>query len=323
MVVAAGLFDLLFPFFGIIGLGFAFGRRARIPEAGLAWMQAFIVYLALPCLFFRLISEKPVGELANWTFVLGTTCATAAAFALAFATGALCGLRPSETVLGAVAGSYSNVGYMGPPLVVSLLGAEASAPVALIFVFDTIFLFSATPALMALAGLERRGALATAGDAARKVMTHPFVVATLVAVAASSLRWQPPEAIGTMVTWLSRAAAPCALFVLGVTAALRPAARVPREVPALVAIKLVLHPAMVWVLLSLLPGIEPVWTEAAIVMAALPPALNIFVLARQYEVGVERASSCILVGTLASILTLSTAILLFQTGALPVRLFGY
>ena len=55
-----------------------------------------------------------------------------------------------------VAGSYSNIGYMGPPLVLSALGAGASAPVVLIFVCDSLLLFTLVPLLMALAGVERR-----------------------------------------------------------------------------------------------------------------------------------------------------------------------
>ena len=322
MADAAALFNLLFPFFGLVGLGILFAKLADVPESGLAWMQVFLIRLALPCLFFRLIADKPIGELANWPFIAGTTASTASAFALAFLLGRLKHFRPPETVMGAVAGSYSNVGYMGPPMVVSLLGAGASAPVALIFVFDTIFLFSATPALMALAGLERRSPLATLLDVLRKVLTHPFVVATILGIAASVLRWQPPRALDTMIGWLSGAAAPAALFLLGVTVALRPVGRIGADTLLLVAIKLVAHPLIVWTVLSAIGGLEAVWIEAAIVMAALPPALNIFVLARQYETGIERASACVLVGTVLSIATLSAFILLLGTGTMPPNLFG-
>jgi predicted permease len=316
-----GLFNLLFPFFGVIALGFAIARLAKVPEAGLAWMQLFLIYLALPCLFFRLISDKPIGELANWPFIAGTTLSTALAFGLSFLAGRLNGLRPPETVLGAVAGSYSNIGYMGPPMILGLLGPAASAPVALIFVFDTVFLFSATPALMALAGVERRSVLATALDVARKVLTHPFVVATMLAILASLFRIRPPPAIDTMIGWLSGASAPCALFLLGVTVALRPAGRLPPEVGWLVGIKLVLHPLIVWLVLASFGGFDPIWVETAIVMAALPPALNIFVLARQYDTGIERASACVLVGTVASIVTLTGFILLTRSGILPADPF--
>lgn len=316
-----GLFNLLFPFFGVIALGVLFARLAKVPEAGLAWMQLFLIYLALPCLFFRLISDKPIGELANWRFIAGTTLSTAIAFALSFLAGRLNGLRPPETVLGAVAGSYSNIGYMGPPMILGLLGSAASAPVALIFVFDTVFLFSVTPALMAVAGIERRSAIATGIDVLRKVFTHPFVVATIVAVLSSLLGVRPPAAIDTMIGWLSGASAPCALFLLGVTVALRPVGKLPPEVSWLVLIKLVLHPLIVWLVLATIGGFDPVWVEAAIVMAALPPALNIFVLARQYDTGIERASACVLVGTVVSIATLTGFILLTQSGILPLTPF--
>ena len=124
-----------------------------------------------------------------------------------------------------------------------------------------------------------------------------------------------------MVTWLSGAAAPCALFILGVTVALRPLWRIPAGVPTLAVIKLIVHPLLIWVLLSAVGDFGAVWTYAAITMAGLPPALNIFVIATQYNTGVERASACVLIGTLASMITLTGLLLLIRLGALPYDLF--
>jgi predicted permease len=45
-----------------------------------------------------------------------------------------------------------------------------------------------------------------------------------------------------MLQFLQSAAAPVALFALGVTVALRPFDRVPWEVPGMIAVKLVIHP---------------------------------------------------------------------------------
>ena len=150
-----GLFNLLAPFFGLIGLGFFCGRVVRQHEAGLAWMQFFLIYVALPCLFFRLIADKPLDQLANWRFIAVTTLSTFIAFALAFGSGWRHSRDLPQSVMQGVAGSYSNVGYMGPPLVLGALGAAASAPVVLIFVFDNLLLFSLVPLLMSVAGLER------------------------------------------------------------------------------------------------------------------------------------------------------------------------
>lgn len=316
-----GLLTILAPFFGLIGLGILSGRVARLPASGLAWMHFFLLYLALPSLFFRLISDTPIAELANWRFVALTTASTAAAFALSFAIGRLASPRLPDAVISAVSGSYANIGYMGPPLVVSVLGPAASAPVALIFVFDTLFLFTAVPALMALGGIERRSATEAALEVLRRVALHPFLLATAAGVLASLLGWRPPAAFDTMIGWLAGASAPCALFLLGVTVALQPVGRIAGAVSGIVAVKLLVQPLVVYLLISTVGSVDPVWAQAAVVMAALPPALNIFLLASQYRVGVEQASASVLVGTLGSMLTLTLILWLFRTGAIPPLLF--
>lgn len=315
-----GLFNLLAPFFGLIGLGFLCGKLVKQPEAGLAWMQFFVIYVALPCLFFRLIADKPLDQLTNWSFITATTLATLCAFALSFSAGWRHTKDLPQSVMQGVAGSYSNIGYMGPPLVLAALGQAASAPVVLIFVFDNLLLFSLVPLLMSVAGLERLSAGATIRRIVWRILTHPFNIATMLGIAASYLHLTLPGPVNQMVTWLSGAAAPCALFILGVTVAMRPLMRIPGEVPILAVIKLVLHPLIVWVLLSAFGDFGATWTYAALTMAALPPALNIFVISTQYNVGVERASACVLVGTIASMVTLTALLFVIRTGMMPYDL---
>jgi hypothetical protein len=69
-------------------------------------------------------------------------------------------------------------------------------------------------------------------------------------------------------------------------------------------------------MLSAIGGFDPVWVHTAVLMAALPPALNVFVLARQYEAWVEPASGSVLLGTLVSVATLTTVMWLVQHGGL-------
>lgn len=313
-----GLFNLLAPFFGLIGVGFFCAKVAGRPGDGLGWMQVFLINLSLPCLFFRIIAEKPLDQLANGPFIALTTIGTGCAFALSFATG----FRRSraempQAVIYGVAGSYSNIGYMGPPLILFAIGADASAPLALIFVFDNLLVFSLVPLLMAVAGIEKRSPAAAVGEVAWRVITHPFNVATGAGILVSTTHLRLPEAATTMIGWLAGAAAPCALFLLGVTVGLRPLGRIGKDVPVLVLIKLVLHPLLAYLLLSAWGGFGAAWIDAAVLIAALPPALNIFVIASQYEVGVERASACVLVGTLASIVTLTGFLWLIKTGRMP------
>lgn len=87
MADLATIFNLVAPFFGLILLGYLIGRYRQAPEAGLAWLQFFLIYVALPPLFYRLIADKPVTELANGRFILATTLSTFLAFGLSFAVG--------------------------------------------------------------------------------------------------------------------------------------------------------------------------------------------------------------------------------------------
>jgi hypothetical protein len=314
--------SLALPFFGLILLGYACGRRLRYPEAGLQWMSFFIVYLALPALFFKLIAEAPFEQLNNWPFVIGTTLSTFAIFVLSFLVGMIA-LRGQvrEATIGAVAGAYPNIGYMGPGLTLAVFGQEAIVPTALIFVFDNILLFTLVPLLMSFGGAQKMPALEMAWFIARRVVTHPFNIAIAAAILAAWLHVDLPTPIDTMLTFLKNAAAPCALFLMGVTVALREVRTVPGEIPVLLAIKLVLHPLVVWIVLSAIGGFRHEWVMVAVLMAALPPALNVFVLANQYRVYVERASTAILIGTAVSAGTVTLLLWLIAEDRLPTTLF--
>lgn len=309
--------NLALPYFGLIFLGYACGRVKQIPDTGLAWMNFFIVYIALPCLFYRIVAKTPLEELANVSFVLGTMLSTAIAFALAFAV-AMVGRRtmPQATIAG-LAGGYGNIGYMGPGLALSTLGAESAAPVALIFCFDSILLFSLVPLLMAIGGSDRRGFWSSAAHVARSIVLHPFIVATVLGVLSAAIHFDPPVALDRLMQFLQNAAAPCALFVLGVTVGLRPFPKLHWDVPTIVPIKLVLHPLIVFFVLSWLGPFSASWTYAAVLMAALPPALNVFILSRQYDVWVEEASGSVLIGTMVSVVTLTGVMWMIKSGVLP------
>ena len=56
-------------------------------------------------------------------------------------------------------------------------------------------------------------------------------------------------------------------------------------------------------------------------MAALPPALNVFIMARQYDVWVRQASGSVLLGTLVSVVTLTAVMWLVKMRRLPQGLF--
>jgi predicted permease len=316
------VFGLVLPFFGLIFVGYVVARIARQPIEALGWMNIFVIYVALPALFFQLLSKTPIEKLTEWTFMFGSVFSTFIIFmlmflsSLAFSRGAI-----AESTIRGLSAAYGNIGYMGPGLAILALGERAAVPVALIFCFENIMHFTIAPMMMALAGSDREPPLELAVGVAKKIALHPFIIATAFGVAAAAFGFHAPVALDRLLDYLAKAAAPCALFAMGVTLALRPLKRVPRELGAIALLKLVLHPALCYVMLSLVGSFSPTWVFAAVLLASLPTATNVFVIAQQYHVWVERASASILLTTILSVGTVTALLYFITSGMLPPDLF--
>jgi predicted permease len=221
-----------------------------------------------------------------------------------------------KATMAGLAGAYGNIGYMGPGLALAVLGTKAAAPTALIFCCDSIFLFTIVPLLMALTDRQHPSFLHAVGIAARQIALNPLIMSAVLGALVAALHIPLPTALDRTLLFLQNAAAPTALFVLGVTVALRPFDRVPWEVPGVIAIKLLIHPLIVFALMLLFGPFAQPWAATAVLMAALPPALNVFVMARQNNTWIEPASVAVLIGTFASVVTLTSVMWFIQSGRL-------
>src|SRR5580700_4483043 len=254
------ILNLAVPYFGLIFIGFACGKAKGLPEQGLAWMNFFLLYVSLPALLFGITSKTPFSELNNPPFLIATTLGTASAFVLALFAGRLIGrLSFREATLAGLSGGYGNIGYMGPGLALAVLGTKAAAPTALIFCCDSIFLFSVVPLLIELTDRDHPSLLHAFGVVLRQIILNPLIMSACAGALAAALHIHPPVAIDNTLSFLQNAAAPMALFALGVTVALRPFGGVPWEVPAVVVVKLLVHPLVVVGLMVLLGPFPQPW----------------------------------------------------------------
>lgn len=313
---------LVLPFFGLILLGYLAAKVKKEPAEALGWLNVFIIYISLPALFFKLISKTPVEQLTRFDFILTDLAATYTIFALIFAAGIF--IRKAsiaESTVQGLGAAYGNIGYMGPGLALLAFGEKAAVPVALVFCFENMLHFITAPALMAFGGDERRSPLILVRDVVLKIVLHPFILATAAGFIGAAFHVDPPAPIQRLIDYLAQAAAPCALFAMGVTLALRPLKRVPVEIGYIVPAKLVLLPIVMFIYLSLAGNFDPVWVQTAVLMAALPTATNVFVIGQQYGVWQERASATILITTVISVGSVSVLLYLIKSGALPPDLF--
>jgi len=291
---------LILPLFGLILLGFIGARITKQPIEALGWLNTFIIYFALPALFFKLLSKTPIEQLASWGFIFANIGITFAIFTFTFVLGIINARgNIGEATIQGLAGAYGNIGYMGPALAILALGEQAAIPVAIIFCFENIMHFAIAPAMMAISGLKKQN-------------TFQLILEILK---------KPPVPIERLIDYLAQAAAPCALFAMGVTLALRPLNRMPWSLGYIVPIKLIIHPLLMYLGLSYAGNFDTKWMFAAVLLASLPTATNVFVIAQQYNVWIERASASVLVTTSASVITVSVLLYGITTGAIPADLF--
>ena len=102
---------------------------------------------------------------------------------------------------------------------------------------------------------------------------------------------------------------PCALFSVGASlrayrlkGALAPAA-------LMVILKLGLHPLIVWALASFVFAVPLLWAKVAIVLAALPVGVNVYLFAVRYDAGQAESASAILLSSVLSVATLAVVLL--------------
>lgn len=313
---------LVLPFFGLIFLGVIAARLVRLPTDALGWMNVFVIYFALPALFFQLLSKTPVERLTEWGYIFGSVFSTFVVFAIMFVGSVLASRGEiAESTIKGLSAAYGNIGYMGPGIALLAFGQEAAVPVALIFCFENIMHFVIAPLMMALSGKSELPPLKLAGKVVSGIALHPFIIATAVGVTAAFVGFQPPAAVDRLLATLAQAAAPCALFAMGVNLALRPLKRLPRAILPITVLKLTVHPALCYLVLSWIGNFSPVWVYTAVLLAGLPTATNVFVIGQQYGTWVERASASILVTTVCSVLTVTAMLYAITGGLLPPDLF--
>jgi malonate transporter and related proteins len=316
--------DLALPFFGLMLAGAVAARLFQIEERTGDRLNILVLYFALPAMIYRTVASAPFEHLLNWPFIFATSFSTFIVFVAAFSF-ALWILRTRLHVaaLQASSASYGNVGYMGLVLSVVALGEAAAVPAILIFCFDVLIQFTLVPLAGAIATTAHEASWRELGQRiAGSVLLHPFFVAAAAGAVSSAIGLHLPTALDTFVEMLSLAAAPSALFALGITLSKRRFAGVGPEFPVIVGLKMLVHPIIVLVVLSIIGGFDPLWVSVAVLMAALPTAASVYIFAEQYGVYLEGASSSILVTTLVSAVTVPALLYLIQQGLLPYELFG-
>lgn len=305
------IFDTALPFFALIFCGYGAGRFGLLGPAATTGVNTFVFYFALPAFVFNLTASRPLAEIFDAPFMAAYLGVGLAVFAAAAVLGKLLfRLKPGEAAVSGAAAVLGNTGYMGLPLVAAAFGQPAAIPLLLGLTLEATVIIPLTIAVIESerGGRWRQVPATVAGALAR----NPLIVAIFAGVLISGLALDLPTPVARFTDLLGSAAGPCALFALGATLVGRPLSAGLPETSFMSAFKLLVHPAAMWIAMTHLFTVDPLWSTVAVLGAALPVAANVFIVARQYDTYLERASSAILLSTAVSMITVSALLVLLS-----------
>ena len=301
MVAAAGpltiLFSAVLPIFMLIGLGAAMDRGVGLDLRTLAKLNFYLFAPAL--LFVKLIETTATGAEAAQVALFALLHA-AAMFALAWALMRGTEHEPNREVLSMGAAFY-NCGNFGIPLVILAFGEQWVALLALVIMVQN------SGTYMVGAFLFEGGGRRAWARSLRGMVRLPI----LWAVALGGLcRWagvEPPGLAMKPLGFLAGALVPAALLTLGAQLARNPWPRTWRGVGLVAVLRLGVSPLVAALVATLVGASGTLWV-LLVTVAALPMAVNIFIVAAEYEHDAELASQAITWTTLASAATVAVVL---------------
>jgi predicted permease len=294
------------PFFLIIGLGYGAGRTGFFSEQATAWLTKFVFYFALSAMLFRFSANLSLGEVLDWRFVLAYLWGTAFVYGLATMVALLRRVSVEDAAIEAQCAVIGNVGFLGVPMLVLLMGEAAIGPVMLVLAVDLI-VFGSLVVILITGSRDGRMSLGILRTVGLGLIKNPMIVSIVLGLTWSALNLPIPDPMNQFLSTLGGAATPGALFAIGASLASKSAER-PFVAGWLSFCKLVLHPAFVAFSALLLFPVAPYSAAVMIAAAALPVAGNVFILASHYRVAPQRVSASILISTTGAVITVSVII---------------
>jgi malonate transporter and related proteins len=293
---------------GIVLVGWLLQRYGHLAQQAEAVLGR-VGYLALaPCLLFGGVAAADLGLLFSEPLLVSTTAA-----ALCFAIYAVAFRRLDRPVrvLGAMAGGYTNAGNVGIPVATYVLGDPAL--VVPIIVLQLLILM---PLALILLEMSLTGEVAW-----RPTLTaplrNPMVIAVLLGLMVNLVGVRLPAVLDDLIATIGAAAVPVVLIAFGMSLSGRPVLGAgPDRLPAIasVALKIAVMPAIA-VLLATALGLPHDQTYAVTVLAALPAAQNVFLLAQRSGAALILVRDAVFVSTIACVPVLLLIVFFFTRGS--------
>ncbi len=313
------ILQVTFPFFALVLCGYLAARLRMLPLEAIPGLNVFVLYFALPCMLYQFAARTPIDKLLDVGAIAVYLLCALVMVTITLVTTLKETSGWNDASFGALVAAFPNSGFMGMPLLTALLGVVAAGPVIVALAIDMIITSSLCIAMSRISASGAGGSRQAALRALRGVVTNPLPWAILLGGLSSYYAFALYAPLSRSIDMLAEAASPTALFTIGAVLAranMVPATRAVvgcrPSVAQLVVYKLLFHPLLVFavgsIAIRLGVPLEPSALTVLVLVAALPSASNVPMLAERFAAGTGRIAQVVLATTALAFLTFSAAV---------------
>ncbi|WP_407660123.1 AEC family transporter [Limimaricola variabilis] len=295
------LLTVTLPVFLVLGFGYLASWRGWIGETAIDGVMKFSQGFAIPCLLFLAIARLDLAQEFDLA-LLGSFYAGALAgfFAGLFGARLIFGRSWEDAVAIGFVGLFSNSLLLGLPITERAYGPDALQANFAIIALHSPFCYAVGITAMELVRARGGGLRQLPGKVLKGMGRNALILGIALGALVNVSNLPMPEVLVEALELMARAGLPTALFGLGgILYRYRPEGDM-RVILYVVAVSLVLHPAVVWGLGSL-AGLKLEAFRSAVITAAMAPGVNAYLFASIYGTAKRVAASAVLIGTAASI----------------------
>ncbi len=309
---------ILAPVFVLIATGFILGRTSLFDERSTKALIAFVWYVAVPALLFRVMAgrELPVAEIY---LVAAYYSAMLVVYALSVLIGRYLFKQPlDEQAMFAFASCFANSAFVGIPIMEGAYGAEGVRLLMVIFSLHSLTLLVVTTLLVQRHRYAVGGVEISSGRVLLKsllsIRENPIVMSMVIGIIWSAFALPYPDWLDSILALPAAAAAPVGLFSVGLSLT---TVKLDGDMPQAsvgVLIKILLMPLGVYLLGAYVFHLTPLWLGVATLFAAMPAGLIPYSYALQNNIAPRRVASMILLSIIVAPLTLFATMVFLGVG---------
>lgn len=306
--------EVIFPILLIAGIGYIAMRLEWMCDRDADAVARLAFNIIIPALLFVNTATMQLEQATPWRFLFMYYACAVFVFALATRLASwhfkLDRVRSSVFGIGAC---YSNIVIVGIPICSFALGEQSLLPLFLIVSVHNLALFTLGIVYAESGSLTPATLIADFLAIAKRILTTPITAALVSGGVLNLLDISLYVPLREGLDLLGQAAVPVALFVLGTSLFKYRLRGHLDQAATIVVLKILLFPALVYMLVFECFELDPLWAKTAVMVAAMPVAINAYIFSQKYQELQAAIASAIFLSTLAGILTLSVWITVLNT----------